>query len=79
MDLFFYELTIFTYAIVNNQKYKIDIKKYGPFDNIKKVNICANKKIDKIKNNLKKIKNNFNELEFECDYIIEDITQTELS
>jgi hypothetical protein len=45
MDLQIYELTIFTNAIVNNQKFKIGTKQFGPFDNMKKVNICCNKKI----------------------------------
>lgn len=83
MDLQFFELTIFTNAIVNNQKHKIECKKFGPFDSIRKANICCNKKIDLIKNNLKNLKNTFNELEFdidfECDFIIEDITKKELS
>ena len=82
MDLQIYELTIFTNGLINDKKFRIETKKFGPFDNIKKANICCNKKIDKIKNKLKNIKNTFIELgfddiDFECDFIIKDITNKE--
>ena len=85
MDLFFYELTIFTNAIINNEKYKIDTNNFGPFDNIKKANIYATKKIDEIKSNTVNMKNIFKtefelvDVEFEYDFIIKDITNEELS
>jgi hypothetical protein len=78
MDLQIYELTIFTNVIVNNQKFKISTKKFGPFDNMKKVNICCNKKIDKIKNKLKNTLNEY-DLQFEYDIIIKDITNEEFN
>lgn len=85
MDLYFYELTIFTNAIVNNQKYNIETKKFGPFDNIKKANIYATKTIDEIKNNIVNMKNIFKtefelvDVEFEYNFIINDTTKEELS
>jgi predicted nuclease with TOPRIM domain len=82
MDLQIYELTVFTNGIINDKKFKIETKKFGPFDSIRKATKFGNKKIDKIKHNLKDMKDTFNEVEFEVefeyDFLITDITKNEL-